>query len=92
MISAERLDQVTAIVERAGLNHQTLGLLRETFRDMHLTHCQDQDVGVVGRPVRRAAGFKVYLVDGRGHCMGFTTDMDAATGIVLAEVDGEDED
>jgi hypothetical protein len=86
MIRPERLDQVTGIVEQAGLNDQTLGALREAFQDMHLTHCMDDDIGV-GRPVRRADGFNLYLVDGRGHCVQLTTDMDAATGIVLAEVD-----
>jgi hypothetical protein len=91
VISPERLDQVTAIVERAGLNEQTLGLLRETFADMHLTYCMEGDMGVE-EPVRRAHGFNLYLVDGSGHCMRFTTDAEAATGIVVAELDDEDDD
>ena len=91
MIPPERLDQVVRIVERAGLNDQTVGALREALTDMHLTYCMDGDVGV-REPVRRADGFNVYLVDGRGHCMQFTSDMAVATGIVLAEVDENDED
>jgi hypothetical protein len=92
VIAPERLDQVSLIVARAGLNDQTLTALREAFRDMHLTYCLDDDVGV-GEPVRREKGFNLYLVDGRGHCMRLTTDLDAATGIVLAEVDdGDDQD
>jgi hypothetical protein len=91
VIRPERLDQVTRIVERAGLNDQTLGALREAFPDMHLTYCMDDDIGV-GSPMRRAEGFNIYLVDGRGHCMQFTTDPEAATGIVLAEVDDEGDD
>jgi hypothetical protein len=92
MISPERLDQVTTIVEKAGLSDQTLGALREAFEDMHLTYCIDDDIGV-GEPVRAADGFNIYLVDGRGHCMQFTTDMEAATGIVLAEIeDGLEDD
>lgn len=82
----ERLDQVARILERAGLSEQTLGALREAFTDIHLTYCMDEDIGI-GEPVRRADGFNMYLVDGRGHCLRFTTDMEAATGIVLAEVD-----
>jgi hypothetical protein len=35
--------------------------------------------------VREAEGFNLYLVDGRAHCMRFTTDLAAATGLVLAE-------
>ena len=91
MIPPERLDQLVRIVERAGLNNQTVGALREALTDMHLTYFMDDDVGV-REPVRRADGFNVYLVDGRGHCMQFTSDMAAATGIVLAEVDENDED
>ena len=91
MIPPQRLDQVVRIVERAGLNDQTVGALREALTDMHLTYCMDDDIGV-REPVRRADGFNVYLVDGRGHCMQFTTDTAAATGIVLAEVDENDED
>ena len=93
MIASERLDQITLIVEKAGLSDQTLGALREAFQDMHLTYCMDEDIGV-GKPIRREEGFNLYLVDGRGHCMQFTTDVEAATGIVLAEVedDGEDDD
>ncbi len=91
MIPPERLDQVVRIVESAGLNDQTVGALRQALKDMHLTYCMDDDVGV-REPVRRADGFNVYLVDGRGHCMQFTSDMAAATGIVLAEVDENDED
>lgn len=90
MIPPERLDQVVRIVERAGLNDQTVGALREALTDLHLTYCMDDDVGV-REPVRRADGFNVYLVDGRGHCMQFTSDMASATGIVLAEVDENEE-
>jgi hypothetical protein len=91
MIAPERLDQVSLIVSRAGLNDQTLATLRQAFQDMHLTYCMDEDIGV-GEPIRREQGFNLYLVDGRGHCIGFTTDMDAATGIVLAELGDEQDD
>lgn len=91
MIPPERLDQLALIVQRAGLNEQTLSLLRETFADMHLTHCMDQDMGFA-EPARRASGFNLYLVDGRGHCMQLTSDLEAATGVVLAEVDPEQDD
>jgi hypothetical protein len=88
MIAPERLEQVSLIVSRAGLNHQTLMALREAFQDMHLTYCMDEDIGI-GEPIRRDQGFNLYLVDGRGHCMRFTSDLDAATGIVLAEVEDD---
>jgi hypothetical protein len=91
MIAPERLDQISAVVEKAGLSDQTLMALREAFQDMHLTYCMEEDIGV-GTPVRCEEGFNLYLVDGRGHCLQFTTDLDAATGIVLAEVEDEQND
>ena len=63
--------------------------LRETFTDMHLTYCMDDDIGAGSAaiaPVREAAGFRIYLVDGRDHCMRFTRDLESATGLVLAEI------
>lgn len=85
-IDQARLEQVTRIVERAGLDEQTLAALRETFTDMHLTYCMDDDIGI-GEPIVQAEGFNMYLVDGRRHCMRFTNELETATGIVLAEID-----
>ncbi len=90
MITPERIDQVTRVVERAGLNERTLSALREAFGEIHFTYCLDEDIGCgpgTGKPVRRAEGFNLYLVDGRAHCLRLTTDMASATGLVLAETD-----
>lgn len=89
MILQERIDQVSEVVARAGLNDQTLSALREALDGVHLTYCLDDDIGAGIPPVREAEGFNVYLVDGRGHCMQFTTDIEAATGLVLAEVEAD---
>jgi hypothetical protein len=86
VIRPERLDQVARILARTGLDDDILGALREAFRDVHLTYCINEDIGT-GEPIRRADGFNMYLVDGRGHCPCLTTDMEAATGIVLAKVE-----
>jgi len=86
MIPSERLAQVREILERAGLQEQTVSALREAFTDLHFTYCMDEDVGTE-EPVIQAKGFNLYLVDGRGHCMRFTTDRKKATGILLAEVE-----
>lgn len=89
MMDAARIDQIAAVVERAGLNEQTLSALREVFTELHLTYCMDDDIGagtLVAEPVREAKGFRIYLVDGRGHCMRFTQDLESATGLVLAEI------
>jgi hypothetical protein len=87
MIPSERLDQIVTIVERAGLNAQTLGALREALPDLHFTHCLDDDLGHQV-PTRLAEGFNLYLVEGgSGHCLQLTQNPDLATGVVLAEVD-----
>lgn len=84
-----RLQQVVAVVRRAGLNEQTLAALRETFSDIHFTSCLDDDVGNI-EPAHREAGFNVYLVDGREHCLKLTADIQSATGLLLAQVDDAD--
>jgi hypothetical protein len=90
VITLERIEQVTRVVERAGLTERTVSALREAFGEIHFTYCMDEDIGCgvgAGAPVRQADGFNLYLVDGRAHCMRFTNDLDAATGLVLAETD-----
>jgi hypothetical protein len=93
MIEPERIDQIVTIVERAGLNPETLSALRETFSGLHLTHCMDDDIGDgAPAPARDGKSFRVYLVDGSAHCMRFTSDPEQATGLVLAERDVDAED
>ncbi|MBK1643152.1 hypothetical protein CKO25_00475 [Thiocapsa imhoffii] len=86
MISQDRLDQIMAVVQRAGLSQEIVQALREAFTDLHLTYCSDDDI-MGATPVRSAANCHLYLVDGRGHCLSLTTDLEVATGVVLAEID-----
>jgi hypothetical protein len=88
MIDAERIEQIVAVVERAGLNEGTLSPCARSSPS-HFTYCMDDDIGAVP-PVREEAGFNLYLVDGQDHCMRFTADAERATGVVLAEVLDED--
>ncbi|NEV63187.1 DUF6129 family protein [Thiorhodococcus minor] len=88
MIEETRLNQVAEIVRRAGLNEQTLGALREHLPDLHFTFCLDDEIGV-HEPFLEDAGFNIYLVDGREHCMKLTHDLDSATGLLLAQVEEE---
>jgi hypothetical protein len=48
----------------------------------------DDDV-MVARPVLEATGFNLYLIDSSQHCLGFTQDMELATGVVVAEIEAE---
>lgn len=91
MISEERLDQICIIVARAGLSAQTLTALREALPEIHFTQCLDDDI-VNQTPVRSGEEFNLYLVEGSsGHCLALTQDVGRATGVVIAEVDPEDE-
>jgi hypothetical protein len=42
--------------------------------------------------IQRYFTLNIYLVDGGGHCMRFTTAIGAETGMVLAELDEEQGD
>jgi hypothetical protein len=86
MIDAKRIAEVAAIVAAAGLNDATLARLRADFADLHFTYCSDDDVGE-REPAHAIPGCNIYLIDGTGHCLAFTNDPEAATGLVLAAVD-----
>lgn len=89
MIAPETLDSILSEIEHGAAGDVLLSALRARFPDVHFTLCADDDVGAVV-PHRTAAGFNVYLVDGRDHCLKLTTEPAAATGLVLGELyDGE---
>ena len=89
MITPERLDAIIAAVEKYGLADANLTFLRGEFPDLHFTWCMDDDV-CGPRPAATGKGFQVYLVDSSNHCLVFTPSLEAASGVVIAEL-GEDE-
>lgn len=78
---------VAVIADRAaqGLDEGLIRSLRAEYPSVHFTYCADDDIHA-GRPVAERPGVRVYLVDGREHCLCLTSDMDTATGLVLADV------
>ncbi len=89
MITPERLEAIVAAVETQGLADTHLTFLRGDFPDLHFTWCMDDDV-CGPRPAAVGKGFNVYLVDSSNHCLVFTPSLEAASGVVIAEV-GEDD-
>jgi hypothetical protein len=89
MIETAVIDQINALVVDHGLNESAISILRGMWPDIHFTYCSDDDV-MVAKPIRKSDTFNIYLVDGREHCLKFTSDLQNATGLVLAEID-EDE-
>ena len=86
MITQQHLDQIGGLTESHSPSEALLGLLRQTFPGIHFTYCMDDDV-IAASPVYEAAGFNLYLIDSRNHCLGFTQDKEVATGVVVAEID-----
>ncbi len=86
MISQTQLEAVIRQAEGASLDEALLARLRSDHPGIHFTCCMDDDVTVNARPVAERPGFNVYLVNSSQHCSVLSNDLDAASGIVLAEV------
>ena len=91
MIESDIIDQVNSQVVDLGLDEQAVSQLRDSWPNIHFTYCSDDDISAA-RPVRQSAGFNIYLVDGRDHCLKFTSDIEHATGLVLAELEAEEDE
>lgn len=85
MIEPSLLEAVAARVESGEIHAQNVAVLREAFPGTHFTWCMEDDIGME-QPVAERAGFNLYLVDGQAHCLKLTTDMNSASGIVIAEL------
>lgn len=85
MISPEALNAVAVWLQRrsgeAGMEQD----LRVAFPDLHFTFCVDDDV-IADKPASELPGFNLYLVDSSNHCLRLTTDPEAASGLVVAEL------
>ena len=88
-MNVETVEAIARELEGLGLSEQSLGTLRASHPDIHFTYCMDDDVGVQN-PYASRPGFNLYLVDGREHCLKFTSEISHATGLVLAEVIEDD--
>lgn len=86
MIDAATLDRIAETAQAQGLDETTVQALRAAWPGVHLSYCMDDEICGV-EPVRELDGIRLYLVDGRGHCLNLTSDPETATGLVLAEVE-----
>jgi Family of unknown function (DUF6129) len=85
LISQDQLADIAGWLNEHGAGESCLPLLRQRYPGMHFTWCMDDDVSFES-VAREEAGFNLYLVDSSSHCLAFTRDADAATGVVIAEV------
>lgn len=59
--------------------------LRTSFPAVHFTMCSEDDVSPRIPVVAEAGDYVLYLVSGAsGHCLAFTPDLVAASGVVVA--------
>ena len=81
------LDAVIAKVAAYDVIPATLASdLKQEWPEIHFTVCMDDDV--CNNPViHENENFNVYLVSGADHCISFTSSLERATGIVIAEFD-----
>jgi len=89
MINSETIEAIALQLEATGLSGQGIAELRVQHPKIHFTHCMDDDVGDYD-PYSKRPGYNIYLVDGREHCMKFTSEISHATGLVLAEVSDDE--
>lgn len=88
-VTPELAQTIITHVEQHGLDSNTVTQLRQTYPDLHFTHCMDDDINHPN-PVLNGNGFNLYLVGG-GHCLALTQDYAMASGFVLAEIVDENE-
>jgi len=85
-ISADTLAAVAARAAELELSEASVSHLRREWPGIHFTFCGEDDVPARLNPVLEGQGFNLYLVNNADHCVAFTSQLEAATGIVLATV------
>ncbi len=88
MISEQQLEAVSAWLAGNGEAPTMEQELRAVFPGLHFTFCSDDDV-MASNPAMELGMFNLYFVDSSSHCLCLTTDREAATGLVIAEVEDE---
>ena len=81
----EIVNRIATFTQNMDLNESTLSTLRKEFPEVHFTYCSDDDI-IDAHPAQTFDNFNLYLVDGNDHCLKFTSNVEAATGVVIAEV------
>ena len=85
-ISADTLAAVAARAAELDLSEASVTHLRREWPGIHFTFCGEDDVPARLSPVLEGEGFNLYLVSNADHCVAFTSQVEAASGIVLAAV------
>lgn len=89
MITADRLQEVSHWLASWPGGGDLQSGMRQAFPELHFTFCSDDDVAL-DAPVAACEGYNLYLVDGSDHCLTLTTELEAASGLVVAEREDDD--
>lgn len=89
MIAQAEIERIGELLSDAVLDDGSIDRLRSLFPNIHFTYCMDDDVCGVSPSLQRQ-GFNLYLIDSRNHCLELTQDREVATGILVAELEGEE--
>lgn len=90
MISQTQLDEIIHEAEQNPLDEALVARLRAAYPDLHFTLCIEDNMDAAAKPVVERPKFSLYLVDSSDHCSMLTCDLEAASGVVLAEISDED--
>ncbi|MGE5471289.1 MAG: DUF6129 family protein [Bacteroidota bacterium] len=75
---------VARVAEAVSLN-PGVSFLRGRFPELHFTECSANDINARFDPVLETEQHELYLISGAsGHCLELTSDLNAATGIIVA--------
>jgi hypothetical protein len=85
-LDANVLNAVAARAAELDLSEAGIAHLRREWPGVHFTFCGEDDVPARLNPFLEGEGFHLYLVSNADHCVAFTSQLEAATGIVLAAV------
>lgn len=85
MINPDQLTSIAEQIKGQVLNEGVVSNLRGEYPGIHFTYCMEDDLPN-HEPLMECAGFNLYLVDGREHCLRLTRNYEHASGIVIAEV------
>jgi hypothetical protein len=86
MIAQTQLDEIGKLLSQRSVDESAVIELRQQYPDIHFTYCMDDDV-IAASPLHESDSFNLYLIDSSNHCLGFTQDLEVATGIVVAEIE-----
>ena len=85
MMDEQDLNGILSLIKQRGLSEPLVTNLRQEYKNYHFTYCIDDDMDAHS-PSIQSEGFNVYYVDSSQHCSTLTKNLDAASGLVLAEV------